>query len=263
MLTTLSNQPLLNVVSCKDEALICRSVPGRLGRRGVSGEPDVRFVAPKELVLRKMSGKKSRRYLRPVATAAVAVFAVGAGATAAFGFGTTVPCSTRSESAVFSSFGDTASYFAMPNGGFESGSTDWSLAGGAGVVSGNESYKVRASTDAHSLRIPAGATVESRTICVTMSEDTIRLFVLNAHVGGAILHVEATVRNPSNGQTAQTAFDVNGDAAPAGWAPTMRLSIPKLLTGSGTQELTLRVSTRGTPATWSIDDVYVDPFKSY
>ena len=42
----------------------------------------------------------------------------------------------------------------------------------------------------------------------------------------------------------------------------MRLIILNLLGGSGTQELTLKFSTRGTAATWSIDDVYVDPFKS-
>lgn len=212
--------------------------------------------------MRKMSENSSRRYLRPLAAAAVAAMALASGATAAFAFGTTVPCSTRTESTAFSRFGDTASYFAAQNGAFENGATDWSLAGGAGVVTGNESYKVHASTDAHSLRIPAGASAESRTICVSMSEDTIRLFVNNAHVGGSILHVEASVRNPANGQIAQTSFDVNGDAAPTGWAPTMKLGIPKLLSGSGKQELTLRFTTRGTAATWAIDDVYVDPFKS-
>jgi hypothetical protein len=85
--------------------------------------------------------------------------------------------------------------------------------------------------------------------------------VKNAHVAGSILHVEAIVRNPTTGQVAQTAFDVNGDAAPTGWAPTMRLGIPNLLGGTGTQELTLKFTTRGTAATWAIDDVYVDPWK--
>src|SRR5947207_1418636 len=121
--------------------------------------------------MRKMSEDSSRRYLRPLAAAAVAAMAFASGATAAFAFGTTVPCSTRTESAVFSPFGDTASYFTAQNGAFENGATDWSLAGGAALVSGNEPYKVHASTDAHSLRIPAGASAESRTICVTMNED--------------------------------------------------------------------------------------------
>jgi len=39
--------------------------------------------------------------------------------------------------------------------------------------------------------------------------------------------------------------------------------IPNLLGGVlGTQNLTLAFTTTGTKATWGIDDVYVDPFKS-
>jgi hypothetical protein len=204
------------------------------------------------------------RISRLAFVALVASFStVVAGAGAAYGHGTPQACTGRSESKVFSRWGDNFNYFLMPNGGFESGSTEWALSGGASVVTGNESFKVRASTDTRGLRIPAGGRAESRTICVSMGEDTIRLFVNNARVPGSILHVRAIVRNPTTGQTAETSFDVNGDAAPAGWAPTMRLAIPNLLGGSTTQHLTLELTTRGTAATWHIDDVYVDPFRSY
>jgi hypothetical protein len=204
----------------------------------------------------------TRPWLRGAMTAAAVVATIGATTTSAFAFGTAVPCSTRTESTAFSRWNDSASYFLMPNGGFESGATDWSLTGGASVIADNETFKVRSASDTKGLRIPAGATAESRTICVGRGEDSIRLFVKNARVPGSILHVEAIVRNPVTGQTAQTAFDVNGDAAPSGWSPTMRLSIPNLLGGTtGTQELTFRFSTRGTAATWVIDDVYVDPMK--
>ena len=195
------------------------------------------------------------------ATALVAAM-LGAGAGSTLAYGTAIPCTGRSEKAVFAPWGDTFKYFTVSNGGLESGTTDWALTGGAGVVSGNEPYFVGGANHSKSLRIPAGATAETRDICVSRGEDTIRLFVKNARVAGSILHVEAIVRG-SNGQIAQTAFDVNGDAAPKGWAPTMRLGIPNLLGGTGTQTLTLRFTTRGTAATWSIDDVYVDPFKSY
>jgi hypothetical protein len=43
----------------------------------------------------------------------------------------------------------------------------------------------------------------------------------------------------------------------------MQLKIPNLLGGSGTEQLTLRFTLRGTQTTWKIDDVYVDPFKSW
>ncbi len=195
---------------------------------------------------------------------AVALVATLFVATAAptLAYGTSLTCTARSEAAVFSRWGDPATYFLVSNGGFELGATDWQLAGGASVVGGNETSYVHAAVDTKSLRIPAGGSAESRTFCVSRGEDSIRLFVSNARVPGSILHVQAIVRSDT-GQIAETAFDVNGDAAPAGWAPTMRLGIPNLLGGTGTQNLTLVFTTRGTPATWLVDDVYVDPFKSY
>ncbi len=123
-------------------------------------------------------------------------------------------------------------------------------------------WRVRGGTDNYSLRIPYGATAESRTICVSKGEDVVRLFARNPGVRGSILHVDVIVRNPGTGAVAQTAFDVNGDAAPLGWAPTMRRGIAQQWSQTGTEELTFGFSTRGTAATWQIDDVYVDPFRS-
>lgn len=210
-------------------------------------------------------GLQASRRLRHrlAAVAAVGAAAMTAlSATPASAHGTPVACTARSESAVFSRWGDRSQYFLMPNGGFESGTAEWKLAGGASVVTGNETWKVRNSNDNYSLRIPYGATAESRTICVSKGEDVIRLFVKNPGVRGSVLHVEVIVRNPDNGAVAQTAFDVNGDAAPLGWAPTMRLGIASQWSSTGTQELTFVFSTRGSAATWHIDDVYVDPFRS-
>ncbi len=205
---------------------------------------------------------KRRRVGRLVAGVTVVMASLAASTTAAGAYGPTVACGARSESTAFSRWGDSARYFLMPNGGFESGTTDWLLAGGAGVVSGNETFYVRSATDSKSLRMPAGSTAESRTICISRGEDIIRLFVKNSGVQGSILHIEVIGRNPQTGATAQTAFDVNGDAAPLGWSPTMRFAVPPMFSGDGYQEITFKFSTRGTAATWQIDDVYVDPFKN-
>lgn len=201
--------------------------------------------------------------LRVLAAAALAAAALGAGAQTVMAFGTPVACTSRSEAPVFAPWGDTASYFLVPNGGFENGSTNWLLTGGAAVVTGNETYKVGGASDSYSLRMPPGASAESRTICVSVGEDTIRLFVNNRHVSGAILHVDAIAQNPANGAIGTASFDVNGDVPSAAWAPTMRLNIPRLFSGNGTETLTLRFTLRGAAATWNIDDVYVDPFKSW
>ena len=207
--------------------------------------------------------RRSRRLLQVVAAAALAAAALGAGTQTTQAYGTALPCSSPAQSKVFAPWGDNNSYFRIPNGGFEAGSVNWSLSGGAGVVWGNESYQVGGSSDSHSLRIPPGGSAESRTVCVSMDQDVVRLFVNNQHVSGAILHVEAIAQNPVTGQTAQTAFDVNGDVPSASWSPTMPLDIPNMFGGGGTENLALRFTLRGAPATWYIDDIYVDPFKSW
>ena len=189
-------------------------------------------------------------------------FVLTTGASAAFAGGTPNPCSTRDQATAFRQWGDANSYFLIPNGGFESGAQDWWLSGGARVVWGNESYSVGGWGDTRSLRMPAGATAESRTICVGVGEDSVRLFVKKPRVFGSVLHVEATVRNPATGEVAQAAFDVESDVASSGWGPTPALTLPNLLgSDGGEQELTLRFTTLGTPAAWYVDDVYVDPWK--
>ncbi len=202
------------------------------------------------------------RSFRLISAFALAVTALGAGAGTVLAFGPTLSCTGRTESQAYARWGDTYNYFLMPNGNFESGSANWALSNGAAVVWGNEPWRVTGSGN-YNLQVPPNGVAESRTICVSMGEDTIRLFVYNQHVSGSILHVEANVRNPVTGQIGQTAFDVNGDAAAYGYSPTMRLGIPAFFGNGGTEDLTLRFTTRGAPATWWIDDVFVDPFKSY
>jgi hypothetical protein len=199
---------------------------------------------------------------RVLVSAMLAALALGTGATTALAFGTPLPCGARTEASVFSAWGDKATYFPVSNGGVENGATDWALTGGAQVVTGNETYNVTGA-GTQSLQLPPNSTAESRTVCVAAGEEVVRLFAKNPHVSGAILHVDAIVRNPTNGYIGTSSFDVNGDATSAVWAPTMQLNIPRLFNGNGTEELTLRFSLRGNAATWGIDDVFIDPFKSY
>lgn len=198
-----------------------------------------------------------------LAAGALAVVALGTGPQTALAYGTPLPCTSRSEAAVFAPWGDKATYFLVSNGGFENGSTDWSLSGVARVVNGNESFNVGGGSNGHSLSIPSGGAAESRAFCVSRGEDTVRIFVNNSHTNGAILHVDAIVVNPDTMAVGTTAFDVNGDVPSSPWAPTIQLKIPNLLGGNGTEQLTLRFTLRGTQTTWGIDDVYVDPFKSW
>jgi hypothetical protein len=203
------------------------------------------------------------RLVRVLAATALALGALGVAAPAVMAYGTPLPCVSRSEAAVFAPWGDKATYFRVSNGGFENGSTYWALRNGAAVVSGNEPYHIGGASDSHSLRLGPGASAESRSFCVSVGEDGLRFMVYNPRVAGAILHVDAIAQNTSTGAKGYMAFDVNSDVPSAPWSPSMRLGLPKMFNGGGTQTLTLVFSTRGSAATWLMDDVYVDPFKSW
>jgi len=175
---------------------------------------------------------------------------------------TPLPCTDRDSSAVFSHWLGPAQYFQAANGGFERGTDDWSFSTGASVQAGNESFRVGGSTHEHSVVLTPGASVESHTACVTLGEPTMRLFVKAPRTLGAGLRIDATVENPTTGVTLQSSYVVLGGLAPSQWAPTPEILVPNLLGGILPENLTIRITAVGVPATWSVDDVYVDPFKS-
>lgn len=188
--------------------------------------------------------------------AAITLFNGPAGAA-----GSTVACTARSQSQVFSRWGDYADYFLMPDGGFEAGN-EWVLGGGASRVVANEPWKVRAATDTRALNLPTGATAESRTICVAKGEETIRMFVKNPGVAGAYLRVTVNVYNPSNGAWNMSYFDIPSTSLASGWAPLQTLRIPTAWGYTGQQDMIVSFWAWGSYANWQIDDVYVDPFRS-
>ena len=65
--------------------------------------------------------------LRAFAATAACAIVIATSASAAFAAGTTKSCTTRDQDNVFGAWGDTNSYFPMPNGGFEDGSYNWWL----------------------------------------------------------------------------------------------------------------------------------------
>jgi hypothetical protein len=170
-------------------------------------------------------------------------------------------CPERPIEQEFRQWGDPSWYFLMPDGGFEAGAQGWALSNGAAVSDGNEPFFANDPNDEHSLVLPTGGRAVSPTVCVAMGENTIRLFVQDPGVDGAVLHVRASVRNPLTGLVLSTRIDLV--SLDEGWSPTTPILIPNLLGGiAGTQRLTLTFSTSGADAAWSIDDVYVDPIRS-
>ena len=163
---------------------------------------------------------------------------------------------------VFAPWLDGAHSFAAHNGGFEQGSADWTLTGAATVVNENESFKVGDAADSSGLQLKAGSSATSTAVCVGIEHPTVRLFVKAPPTLGSALLIEATVRNPATGLAVTVPHVVLGGVNANRWAPTAPLLVTSALGTLVDAELTVKITPIGIPATWRIDDVYVDPFKS-
>lgn len=203
-----------------------------------------------------------RSLVRVLSILATVVAALGATASTAAAYGTPVACTARNESQAFKQFGDDASYFLVPNGGFEGGAANWALSGSAQPVVYNEPWRVNSPSDLWGLQLGQGAVAESRTFCVTGDEKNVRLFLVNPAIPGSSLQIELIAKNPSTGQSATSTVRVAADPTrPFAWTVSRRLDIPGQLGTDGTQYLTVRISVVGGMGVWIIDDVFVDPVK--
>src|SRR5213080_2660851 len=117
-----------------------------------------------------------------VVAVALAIVAAGAPAASASSslLGLNNDCGQTSQP--FAQFGDSRSYTFGANGGLESGSTGWTLAGG-GVVSGNESYFVHSTSDRNSLSLGSGGTALTPKLCMGTTSTVTRFFVRSSDGG--------------------------------------------------------------------------------
>ena len=155
---------------------------------------------------------------------------------------------------------DPAQYTLLPGGAFESTLPGWSLSG-ARVVSGNERYYVHGKGDSKSLSIPAGSKATSAVICVGLGHPTMRFFAKSSG-GSALASLKVEVQfELITGTVVTLPIGVALAGAHREWQPTLPMTVVAnllpLLPGARTP-----VAFRFTPvgaASWSIDDVYVDP----
>ena len=205
---------------------------------------------------------KTCGFLRRLAVLSIAVFALGAGASQPAEAATRCPDAGLERE--FLPWLDLAYYKLAPNGGFESGSSAWSLRGGANVVSGNESFYIGAAGDQYSLSQPSGSSATTGVTCVTTLDGTIRFFIRNSGSPLSTLKVEVLYTDALGTSRAQTVALVLGGTR---WQPTLpiltlaNLLHPPLLT-DGKVDVAFRFTPQGSLSGWRIDDVYVDPFKA-
>lgn len=167
-------------------------------------------------------------------------------------------CASQPVSQPFVPWLDYGQYESVPGGSFETGAAGWTLAGGAAVVAGNESYHVRAPADALSLALPAGASAGSPDVCVAVEHPTIRFFVRNTGSSTAQLGISVVVSGPDGQRRTVPVGAVTGTPD---WRPTPIVVIGvNVLSGLGTQQVGLHFAANGAGGKWNIDDVYLDPY---
>lgn len=165
-----------------------------------------------------------------------------------------------SGSQVFAQWADYANYFLAPNGGFENGTTGWSVGGGASVVSENEPFYA---SGGHSLSLPSGSTATSPTTCIGAGDLFVRMF--GADRGGADsgLHVRVVWYGLLNKVLGIS--DFNTYAPGSDWSPTAKLSSGggsiaiSLLPIVGSTSARVQLTPIGSGSRWLIDDLYIDP----
>jgi hypothetical protein len=162
-------------------------------------------------------------------------------------------CPDEQLSRPFAPWLDFADYQRVPGGTFERPLRGWSLLGSK-VAAGNHPF----ASGASSLRLVAGGSAVSPAFCVGLTHPTVRFFVAGPGRTGATLRVEALIRS---GPGVLERVPIGVADGRGGWGPSLpmvlRANLVAALPGDRTA-IALRFTAAG--GTFSIDDVYVDPY---
>lgn len=204
-----------------------------------------------------ITGSKSTRALALAAFALTALAAAGASAgPAGAGLGVTCPDPTAK---VFSPWADYYNYAFAPDGGLEAGASGWTLAGGAAVAKGNESFSVHSKNDRYSLSLPAGSSATTPLMCIGLLSGQMRFFTKNAGASQSQLRVQAVYVGGTGAILG--VLDVGYVRSGGQWQPSPAVKMLGGLLPLLTQGVRFRFSPADATGSWSIDDVYVDPLK--
>jgi len=176
-------------------------------------------------------------------------------------------CPQATLSQPFTQFGDSSWYQLAPAGSFEAGAPGWvaqsGLLGlvqdGASVGAGNESYNLVPGS--HSLVVKAGSTAVSPFFCVSSEYPTFR-FLARQPGGASASPLNVSLRWVNvlgvGVETGAGSLKSYGAWSPS---PVLRLgeSVPLWMPGSTLQvQLVFRAGSGGS---WSVDDVFLDPYR--
>jgi len=173
-------------------------------------------------------------------------------------------CGAADLSQPFLPWGDPGYYGLLPNGGFERQASSWSLDGGAQVVSGNEPFYVHRDSDSRALSLGDSGSATSDPVCVNLQSPTLRLLAQNSGSPLSSLAVSVQFTDVLGQQRTLPVALINSGSD---WQPTTQipvvvnlLSLPLLSDGS--TDVSFQFTPVGPWGDWTIDDVYLDPFKT-
>ncbi len=127
---------------------------------------------------------------------------------------------------------------------------------------GNEPFYVRSAQEKSSLDLPSGSSALSPTVCFGLRDWHARFFVRNVGSNSGKLNVDVTARSLLGLVSILDGGTVSGTGV---WAPSPRtgLTLTNLCSLLGAQAVSFRFRTMGTGAAFQVDDVYLDPWKSF
>jgi hypothetical protein len=175
-------------------------------------------------------------------------------------------CDNGANTQPFQQWGDDNLYFLAPGGNFEGSVAGWDL-NRSSVVADQEPWEVHGDNGSKALRIPAGSSVVTSTMCVGLEHPTMRFFAHRSGGGllGSASQLIVTARvETSLGLVVEVPVVGNVSALSGNgtrWNKTPQhvvvASLLPLLPGEHTP-IQFRFTAVGT-GDWVIDDVFVDP----
>ena len=155
---------------------------------------------------------------------------------------------------------DPAYYTLVPDGSFSKNARGWSRSQ-AKVVEENEPWNVARQSATAALRVNAGGSATSPAMCVGIGHPTLRFFARNEGSSLDRLDVDVLFEDAGGNVRSLRIWSVTGHSR---WSPTLPVPILvnllPLLPGEQTP-VAFRFSSPDSGSAWTIDDVYVDPYK--
>jgi len=192
---------------------------------------------------------------------AAALFAILPAAGAAASLIETSSCDGATLTQPFAQFGDANFYKLAPGGDFEGSLSGWTLSGGAKKVAGSEPFAATGSLGGSAVSIPAGGSVTTAASCVNAAYPSYRFFYKSS--GGLLglvpaIKVDLVYRN---GLGSLVALPLGVVLPSSKWgASTSQVTLSPLEAALAGGEAGLSIRFTSLAGTWTIDDVFVDPF---